>query len=242
VLSGSPWILLERPGVDVRIALRPHFEVRVLDERRVLLLAEDQAFRLTGKLYVALFPYLDRTYAGEQIVEIPRARASEDRTRLALGSLRGKGYPAPVTHGVPAPRTAFWSERGADREDADRRGGPGACVTDLVHFLNPDQKVPHATALQGEADGIAGRKRSDQLRLRGLEGTRRARHYSWDRLMREKDHALVTQNDSDNSTRRPTSRLGRSQLLLWQDRRRLTKLACFAAPAHIPEADTDHQG
>jgi hypothetical protein len=39
-----------------RIGFRPHFDVRVRDERRVLLVSEDRTVLLIGKLYVALVP------------------------------------------------------------------------------------------------------------------------------------------------------------------------------------------
>ena len=42
-----------------KIAFAPHFDVRTLDEQRMLLISEDRRFLLTGKLYVAIAPYLD---------------------------------------------------------------------------------------------------------------------------------------------------------------------------------------
>ena len=52
------------------IAFAPHFEVRVLDERRILLLSEDRSFLLTGKLYVGRAPYLDGSRTREEIASV----------------------------------------------------------------------------------------------------------------------------------------------------------------------------
>ena len=56
---------------DQTIGIAPQFSSYALDERQVLLLSEQRSFRLTGKLYVALLPFLD----GSRTVSWSRAWA-----------------------------------------------------------------------------------------------------------------------------------------------------------------------
>src|SRR5438552_3543511 len=98
-------------GETPTIAFAPHFEVRTLDERRLLLLSEDRSVLLTGKLYVMIAPYLDGSRSRDEIVTALRSttNAPLDRIELAMATLLDKRYATPVAPGVPAPRAAFWT-------------------------------------------------------------------------------------------------------------------------------------
>jgi ribosomal protein S12 methylthiotransferase accessory factor len=104
-----------------KIAFAPHFDVRTLDEQRVLLLSEDRSFLLTGKLYVAMAPYLDGSRTREEIVAALRSTttAPPDRIELAMSTLLTRKYATAVAAGVAAPRAAFWAELEVDPEGAE---------------------------------------------------------------------------------------------------------------------------
>src|SRR5262249_40917700 len=106
-----------------RIAFAPHFEVRTLGDRRLLLLSEDRSVLLTGKLYVMIAPYLDGSRTRAEIVATLRATtdAPPDRIETAMSTLLDKRYAAPVAAGVSAARAAFWTELGVDPAGAEQR-------------------------------------------------------------------------------------------------------------------------
>lgn len=106
---------------SARIAFAPHFTVRVLDERRILLASEERSFLLSGRLYVALVPYLDGTRSVEQIIAALAPSAPVERIKLALSNLLDKKYAAEVAVGAPIGRAAFWSELGLEAAAAERR-------------------------------------------------------------------------------------------------------------------------
>ncbi len=105
----------ERP-----IGLSPHFSIHVVGDNQVLLLSEQRSFRLTGKLYVAMIPYLDGTRTGTGVIEAFKGRAPEERLRGALENLTEKGYAAYVDGKAPSGRQALWSELGMVPADAER--------------------------------------------------------------------------------------------------------------------------
>jgi oxazoline/thiazoline synthase len=108
-------------GESPNIAFAPHFEVRTLDERLLLLLSEDRSVLLTGKLYVLMAPYLDGSRTRDEIVAALRATtpAPLDRIEQAMSTLLGKQYAAPVAPGVPTSRAAFWTELAVDPARAE---------------------------------------------------------------------------------------------------------------------------
>jgi ribosomal protein S12 methylthiotransferase accessory factor len=110
-------------GEDPKVAFAPHFEVRTLDERRLLLLSEDRSVLLTGKLYVLMTPYLDGSRTREQIVTALRSTSGAplDRIETAMSTLLDKRYAAPVAPGVATSRAAFWTELGIEPAGADAR-------------------------------------------------------------------------------------------------------------------------
>src|SRR5579862_5033892 len=68
------------------IGIAPHFSVHVVNDREVLLLSEQRSYRLGGKLYVALLPFLDGKRTGEEIVTAFAGRIAPDRLRGVLSS------------------------------------------------------------------------------------------------------------------------------------------------------------
>src|SRR5262245_35354172 len=102
---------MSEASASSKIAFAPHFDVRTVDDRRVLLVAEDRSFLLTGKLYVAIAPYLDGSRTRDEIVAALRAETAAplDRIELAISTLIAKKYAMPVVADIPASRAAFWS-------------------------------------------------------------------------------------------------------------------------------------
>ena len=72
---------------DQTIGIAPQFSSYALDERQVLLLSEQRSFRLTGKLYVALLPFLDGSRTGQAVVEAFEGRFDGARLRGLGGGL-----------------------------------------------------------------------------------------------------------------------------------------------------------
>jgi hypothetical protein len=68
-----------------RIGFRPPFDVRVLDERRVLLLSEDRTVPLTGKPCVALGPAARVIVPGPRHFLAPPGAGTALRRAAALG-------------------------------------------------------------------------------------------------------------------------------------------------------------
>ena len=106
---------LERP-----IGLSPHFSVHVVDDSQVLLLSEQRSFRLKGRLYTAMVPYLDGSRTGAEIVGAFAGRVSADRLRLVLGNMLENSYAAYIDTAAPPARQAFWTELGLMPAEAER--------------------------------------------------------------------------------------------------------------------------
>jgi oxazoline/thiazoline synthase len=105
---------------SARLAFSPHLDVRVLDERRVLLVSEDRSFALTGKLYVMLAALLDGTRTVAELVTALRNEGAPlQRIDAAISTMLEKKYAAPVAEGVPAGHAAFWTELELDPAAAD---------------------------------------------------------------------------------------------------------------------------
>lgn len=137
---------LERP-----IGLSPHYAVHVVDDEQVLLLSERRSFRLTGKLYAAMVPYLDGSRSGHEIVSAFAGRGGGDRVRQALGTMLGKEYATYFDGGAPAARQAFWVELGLPPADAERRlAGRPVAVTALA---DDEAAADAARLLRQAADG-----------------------------------------------------------------------------------------
>src|SRR5258705_10898720 len=105
---------------DQTIGIAPQFSSYALDERQVLLLSEQRSFRLSGKLYVALLPFLDGKRTGEEIVRAFAGRIAPDRLRGVLAAMVDKNYACYLDSTAPASRQALWVELGLVPADAER--------------------------------------------------------------------------------------------------------------------------
>ena len=112
---------MEGIAPDTRLAFSPHFDVHILDERRLLLVSEDRSFLLTGKLYVAIAERMDGSRTVAELSEIFRGMgAPQERIELAFSTLVKKKYAAPVVDGMTMGRSAFWTELEVDPALAER--------------------------------------------------------------------------------------------------------------------------
>ncbi|MEQ8501780.1 MAG: TOMM precursor leader peptide-binding protein [Sneathiellaceae bacterium] len=186
-------------AVDRSIGLNPHFSVHVLDEGQLLLLSEQRSFRLSGRLYVALVPYLDGRRTIAEILAAFAGHETEERLRLALGNLLAKGYAGYLDPAAPATRQALWAELGLAPAEAERNL---AAVTVAVRAM-PGQQAPGAAAA-----GQAARRLRRALVEAGL------------RLVAQRDADLTIVSVSDCLHRdlaaldRRMRRAGRSWMLL----------------------------
>jgi oxazoline/thiazoline synthase len=111
--------MMTEADFERRIGLSRRFSVHVVDDRQVLLLSEERSFRLSGKLYVALLPYLDGTRTGLDVVQAFAGRAPDERVRGAVTNMLAKGYADYVDAEAPAGRQALWSELGMVPADVE---------------------------------------------------------------------------------------------------------------------------
>ncbi len=98
---------------DRRLVISPQFSVKIVDERRVLLLSEHRSFMLTGCPYVELVPLLDGTRELQALVSELTPRVSEQRVHEMLNTMLKKGY-ARYCDDAPAAEQAYWIECGRD--------------------------------------------------------------------------------------------------------------------------------
>jgi ribosomal protein S12 methylthiotransferase accessory factor len=103
------------------IGIAPQFSSYALDERQVLLLSEQRSFRLTGRLYVALLPFLDGSRTGEAVVSAFDGRIDGARLRGVLSDMFGKGYITQLDGKAPRERQALWVELGFPPAEAEAR-------------------------------------------------------------------------------------------------------------------------
>jgi ribosomal protein S12 methylthiotransferase accessory factor len=147
-----------------RIAFRPHFCVRAVDEKSVALLSDGGSFMLRGKLYAMLVPYLQGEHSAPEILAAMAGRAPGERVRTALETLLAKGYASPVDDAVAPGRAAYWIELGRPPAEAE------ACVASLrvaVRAL-PGSDLAGVVPLLGAAladSGIVVDDRSPTLTL-----------------------------------------------------------------------------
>jgi ribosomal protein S12 methylthiotransferase accessory factor len=92
------------------IGFGPQFNVHVVGDRELLLLSEQRSFRLVGKLYVALVPFLDGKHTGEEIISAFAGRVPPDRLHQVLTDLLAKSYVNFLDGKAPAARQALWVE------------------------------------------------------------------------------------------------------------------------------------
>jgi len=102
------------------IGISPHFSVHATGKRQVLLLSEERSFRLGGRLYVALLPYLDGKRTGQDVVKAFDGRVPAERMRSVLQDMLKKNYICYLDAAAPAARQAMWVELGLPPADAER--------------------------------------------------------------------------------------------------------------------------
>src|SRR5204863_5273814 len=102
------------------IGISPHFSVHATGKRQVLLLSEERSFRLGGRLYVALLPYLDGKRTGQDVVKAFDGRVPAERMRSVLQDMLKKNYICYLDAAAPAARQAMWVELGLSPADAER--------------------------------------------------------------------------------------------------------------------------
>jgi oxazoline/thiazoline synthase len=107
--------------LDQTIGIAPQFSSYALDERQVLLLSEQRSFRLTGKLYVALLPFLDGSRTGQAVVEAFEGRFEGARLRTILADMFAKGYITQLDGKAPRERQALWVELGLVPTEAEAK-------------------------------------------------------------------------------------------------------------------------
>jgi bacteriocin biosynthesis cyclodehydratase domain-containing protein len=106
---------------DQTIGIAPQFSSYALDERQVLLLSEQRSFRLTGKLYVALLPFLDGSRTGQAVVSAFEGRFDGARLRTILADMFAKGYITQLDGKAPRERQALWVELGLVPVEAETK-------------------------------------------------------------------------------------------------------------------------
>jgi len=130
-----------------RPTLRAHFRAEVMDERHVLLLAENGEHLLTGEVYARLAPLLDGTRSLAELVREARERATPAEVHYAVGRLSAGGYVREAAPALDAGAQAFWDALGADPAAAAARlagatatvsalgTAPGTAVRDALRAL-----------------------------------------------------------------------------------------------------------
>ncbi len=87
----------------------PHFSVHQAPGDQVLLLSEKRSFRLRGKLYAEMAPFLNGALTEDEIVEALRSEAAPDEVRHALHHLANRGYVHPRLP-TPSAQQSLWLE------------------------------------------------------------------------------------------------------------------------------------
>lgn len=102
------------------ISISPQFTVHVIDPQQLLLLSEQRSFRLKGKLYVALLPYLNGTRTVAQIYEAFEKRAPRELIHKALTNLLEKKFAIYVAQHLPVATQAIWVELGLEPLEVEK--------------------------------------------------------------------------------------------------------------------------
>lgn len=98
------------------LAFKEHYFHFVLDEDRVLLLAESgEKYLLKGEIYAQVARLLDGTRTMDQIVEALCDVASPEKTYFALMQLAQRGYISRAFSRLPKSQLALWDSITADR-------------------------------------------------------------------------------------------------------------------------------
>ena len=96
--------------LDKFIGFSPQFSVYTMDDRQLLLLSEQRSFRLSGRLYVALAPYLDGKKTINNIIMAFEDRVPVERMTSVLKEMYAKSYITYLDISAPITRQAMWVE------------------------------------------------------------------------------------------------------------------------------------
>ncbi|HYH80888.1 MAG TPA: TOMM precursor leader peptide-binding protein, partial [Longimicrobium sp.] len=136
-----------------RPTLRAHFRAEVMDERHVLLLAENGHHLLTGEVYARLAPLLDGTRSVPELVRAARGDTTPAEVYYAVDRLSAGGYLREAAPAVAPDGQAFWDALGADPAAAAARlQGATATVSELGS--------PHGAAVRGALQALGVRVRA----------------------------------------------------------------------------------
>ena len=102
------------------IGLSPQFSVHVTDERQVLLLSEHRSFRLGGRLYVALLPYLNGKRTGMDVLSAFQGLVEAERLTSILQNMLTKKYICYLDVVAPIARQAMWVELDLNPDEVER--------------------------------------------------------------------------------------------------------------------------
>ena len=103
------------------IGLNPQFNIHTTSELQLLLLSEQTSFRLSGKLYHALMPYLDGKHTVGEIIQAFDGRVPAERMTSVLQDMLAKEYILYLDPLAPIARQALWVGMGLDPSKTERR-------------------------------------------------------------------------------------------------------------------------
>ena len=128
------------------IGISPQFNAHVVDERQILLLSEERSFRLSGRLYVALLPYLNGERTGDEVLAAFDGRVPSARLQSVLHDMLSKQYIRYLHPSAPLERQAMWVELGLTPADAEYR--LAACSVAVITASKSPDTVASAKALR----------------------------------------------------------------------------------------------
>lgn len=128
------------------IGISPQFNAHVVGEREILLLSEDRSFRLSGRLYVALLPYLSGTRTGNDVIASFQDRVPSARLQSVLQDMLSKQYIRYLDGNAPLERQAMWVELGLAPAEAECR--LSACSVAVIAASRSPESLASAKALR----------------------------------------------------------------------------------------------
>lgn len=128
------------------IGISPQFNAHVVGDRQVLLLSEERSFRLSGRLYVALLPYLDGQRTGHEVLAAFDGRVPSVRLQSVLCDMLSKQYIRYLDPSAPLERQAMWVELGLAPAEAECR--LSACSVAVIAASKAPEVLASSRALR----------------------------------------------------------------------------------------------
>jgi len=128
-----------------RPAFKAHLQVSVIPGEGVLLLSEDGARALHGKVYEELVPLIDGTRDADALADALAGKVDAARVYYALALLEKNGHIAESTPEIPVETAAFWHGMGIDPAAAVEAIG---CVRVRVSAVGKADAAPMRAALE----------------------------------------------------------------------------------------------